>query len=153
MIIDRIENAPLYFGLGERFERGLKEMMKCASEPLEKKSVELEGRDLRYGISNVKCDRAPDDNDYEAHVKFADIQCVLDGTEYMGWANLHDLRLRKAYDADGDIAWYTGKGTMLCVQKGYFAIFFPEDAHMPCRNNGVEPCESVKMVMKVRVVD
>ena len=30
MIIDRIENAPLYFGLGERFERGLKEIMKCA---------------------------------------------------------------------------------------------------------------------------
>ncbi len=152
MIIDRIENAPLYFGLGARFEQALREIMKCAGEPVptEPKRVELDGKNLHYNIQFID-GKAPDDDFYEAHVKYADIQYVLDGTEYMGWGSVRDLTLRKEYDAEGDIAWYRGKGTMMRYDKGYFAIFFPEDAHMPCRNNGVEPCRSTKLVMKVRL--
>ncbi len=154
MIIDRIENAPLYFGLGERFEKALRALMEeyAGEVPAPGKRVVLEENNLYYSVS-LNNNKTPDDDYYEAHVKFADIQFVLDGSEYMGWANIRDLRPRESYKADADIAWYSGKGTMQYFTRGYFAIFFPEDAHMPCRTNGSTPSQSIKIVAKVRLAD
>ena len=152
MIIDRIENAPLYFGLGERFEKALRALMEeyAGEVPAPGKRVVLEENNLYYSVS-LNNNKTPDDDYYEAHVKFADIQFVLDGSEYMGWANIRDLRPRESYKADADIAWYSGKGTMQYFTRGYFAIFFPEDAHRPCIATGDEPKDVKKMVIKILI--
>jgi len=48
MIIDRIENAPLYFGLGERFEKALRALMEeyAGEVPAPGKRVVLEENNL-----------------------------------------------------------------------------------------------------------
>jgi YhcH/YjgK/YiaL family protein len=149
MILDRIENAGLYHGISENFKLAFETITSLDLDKLEPgKRYEIKGDEVHFNVQEVDC-KAPDDDYYEAHVEYADIQYILDGTEYMGWANLHTLTQREAYKPD--IAWYRGKGTMLRLDKGDFVVFFPEDAHMPCRNDGVNPCRSLKLVVKVKL--
>ncbi len=149
MILDRIENASLYQGLSENFRLAFEALAGLNPAELSPgQKVQLKGDDVFYSVQEVDC-KAPDDEYYEAHRVYADIQYIVDGTEYMGWANIRSLTQREEYKPD--IAWYRGKGTMLCLNKGDFAVFFPEDAHMPCRNDGVNPCRSLKVVVKVKL--
>lgn len=151
MIFDSVKNITKYNGLGGRFETAfdfISKMDPAAYEP--GKTYHIEGDDLRFNIQTVE-GKAPDNEMYEAHVKYADIQYIIDGTEYMGWAEIGSLEQYKPVDPQGDIGWYRGNGQMLRFDKGTFAVFFPQDAHMPCRNDGVNPSKSLKLVMKVRI--
>lgn len=151
MIFDKIGNAGLYKGLGENFAKAFSYLEKLDLDSLEPgKSYVVEGTEMSGKVSRIEC-KAPDNDYYEAHRKFADIQLVVGGTEYMGCQNIGKLEQRAEYDEKGDIAWYRGEGAMLKFEKGDFAVFFPEDAHMPCRNDGKTPCESLKLVIKVKL--
>jgi YhcH/YjgK/YiaL family protein len=69
----------------------------------------------------------------EAHRKYIDIHVPLKGTEIIGWAPIEDLKYVSApYDADRDVIFYNDSAhSLLHVQHGQIAIFFPEDAHAP----------------------
>ena len=87
---------------------------------------------------------------WEAHRKYIDIQYVLSGRERMGYSNTGKLKALTQYDEEKDYALYKGKGEMLTFTSGTFAVFFPEDAHMPCIK--AENNEEVrKVVVKVRL--
>ena len=152
MIIDKISNAYLYYGLGAGFETALRETEALAAQPVPTAPFkkELDGRNVYYSIQFVK-GKLPDPEAYEAHSHYADIQAVLGGTEYMGWANVKDLHVNTPYSEEHDAGFYGGDGTMLRVPAGWFVIFFPEDAHMPCRCIESDPCSSVKLVAKIKV--
>ncbi len=152
MIIDRIENASQYYSLGENYQAAFQALEALFHSPIPTKEsrVELNGKQLFYSIQLVQC-QAPDSNAYEAHQKYADIQFVLDGCETIGWANTAELKQHQSYDDDRDIAWYAGEGTMLHLTRGYFAIFFPDDAHMPCRTEDSAPRSVCKAVAKIRI--
>lgn len=68
---------------------------------------------------------------WEAHRKYADVQYVVSGVERMGYANVNDLAVTQAYDADKDAAMLEGEGSFFTVPSGTFVVFGPEDAHMP----------------------
>ena len=75
--------------------------------------------------------------EFESHKQFIDIQCVIEGTEQIEYADLQTLTVTKPYTEDGDCALEIGKGVMLTLNAGDFAVFCPEDAHMPgCAING-----------------
>jgi YhcH/YjgK/YiaL family protein len=151
MIYDCIKNAGLYKGLSENFKKAFSYLENLDIDSLEKdKRYEIEGSDMGFKVTKIEC-KAPDNDFYEAHIKFADIQLIVSGTEYMGYQNLNKLEPREKYDEKKDIAWYRGEGMMMKYEKGDFAVFFPEDAHMPCRNDGKTECESYKLVIKVKL--
>ncbi len=70
--------------------------------------------------------------------------------EQMGYAWIKTLNVTKEYDSAGDYLLLDGKGCMLTCNKGTFAVFGPEDAHMPCIAIDA-PRPIVKVVVKVRV--
>lgn len=151
MVKDTISNAKLYYGLGERFEKALKALENLDPAAMEPgKRYELEGDNLHYNMQKIET-KFPDNEYYEAHIKYADIQYVISGEEYMGWELKKNLAQRQACKPGEDIEWYRGEGTMLRFQPGDFAIFFPDDAHMPCRNDGKAVGSAVKVVVKVRL--
>ncbi len=150
MVKDNISNAKQYYGLSERFEKALKALQQLTAENYPKDRVYVDGDDVFFWVSPVDTN-PPDDEMYEAHIKYADIQYVISGEEYMGWELKQNLECREACKPGEDIEWYRGNGTMLRFGEGDFAIFFPDDAHMPCRNNGKDPCKSLKAVAKVRI--
>ena len=80
----------------------------------------------------------------EAHRKFIDIQFIIEGVEYLGYANKKTLQ-NSGYDEEHDTERLTGTLTFLPFCKGSFAVLFPQDAHMP----GVKATGSTKTVRKV----
>jgi YhcH/YjgK/YiaL family protein len=79
-----------------------------------------------------------------------DVQYVVRGQERMGFANLCTMQLGE-YTPEKDFQAMTGAGNYVDVFAGSFAVFFPEDAHMPglCVN---APEQVRKVVLKIRLV-
>ena len=71
---------------------------------------------------------------FESHKKFIDIQYVFEGEEIMEVENLSNLQVTTPYKEDLDYAKYSQSkdSSILKIRKNELAIFFPQDAHMPC---------------------
>lgn len=67
---------------------------------------------------------------FEAHEKYLDVHYILEGTEGIATAYPADLNIKKSYDINSDIAFYTGEanGTYY-LTPGDFMICWPTDAH------------------------
>lgn len=99
-----------------------------------------------YSVSSVNLS-PKEKRRFEAHRRFIDIQFVLDGCEYMEYADIEDVRVSSPYNEERDVGFFEGEGDMLTVRNGDFAIFFPQDAHKPCIGEGV----SRKVVVKIPI--
>lgn len=67
---------------------------------------------------------------YEAHRKYADIHCILAGTEEIIVSDLSTVTEIEPYSDEKDIGFYEGNEGTVCIQKpGDFLICFPQDAH------------------------
>ena len=147
MITDKLYNARIYQGLDERIARGLAFLQKIAKSDPEIGVHEIDGKKL-YAVVSEYTTKPVDNTQWEAHGKYIDIQYVCKGRERIGYANIHSLSNTKEYDADNDVARYSGEGDFITVDEGSFMILFPEDAHMPGRNAEKES-GVVKIVVKV----
>jgi YhcH/YjgK/YiaL family protein len=89
----------------------------------------------------------------EAHKKYVDLQFILSGKEIIGYSPLKDdLELKQGYDKKNDAALFKSdsKMTLIKLQAGMFAVFFPQDAHQP-RIVLDKPTSVVKVVVKIPV--
>ena len=91
---------------------------------------------------------------FEAHRKNIDIQYLLKGEERIACMPIEKLTETDPYSEEKDAAFYTAddvKAQEMTIGNGYFAIFFPQDGHMPqlCVD---EPQMVKKVVVKVAVV-
>lgn len=149
MITDNIKNADLYFGVSARLEKALKYLQQNDFTKMEKGKYEIDGNDVFALVQ--KYDSKPiSEGLWEAHRNFIDVQYVADGAEQMGYAYIDTLKVTKEYDPAGDYSLLEGRGCMMECQSGTFAVFGPEDAHMPCIAIDA-PRPIVKVVVKVRV--
>ena len=92
------------------------------------------------------------ENGYEVHRKFIDIQYLLKGTEKNCFLPIEKLKETKAYSEEKDAAFYEAKvpAQEMMLGDGYFAIYWPQDGHMPCLSAaGAEMVK--KLVVKVRL--
>lgn len=90
---------------------------------------------------------------FEAHIKNIDIQYLLKGKERIACNPVEKLTESVPYSEEKDAAFYTEDGVKaqdMIIGNGYFAIFFPQDGHMPqlCVD---EPQMVKKVVVKVAV--
>ena len=86
----------------------------------------------------------------EAHLKYLDVQYIVEGEETVGWAPLETLTLEGEFNTEKDIGRYAGPVDCMRIGAGYCYVVFPEDAHMP----GIhldQPHAFKKMVMKLKV--
>ncbi len=85
----------------------------------------------------------------EVHDKYMDIHYVLSGVDDMGWKPRAACeRPAQAYDPNTDVGFFADEPeAWLNLRPGRFAIFFPEDAHMPM----VSTDELHKVIVKVAV--
>lgn len=130
MIIDKIENASLYYGLGERFQLALEWLAAVdpASMPSGQK-VEIKGDELYATRFDVET-KLPADCKLECHKDYADIQFVVSGTEGMGYS-LPDAPLEQLSEYTPDIQFFTTDWDTLTIRPGTFYIVWPQDLHAP----------------------
>ena len=88
----------------------------------------------------------------EAHRRFADVQFVAEGEEYIGWCPFSPaMKATAPYDEEKDIIFFEKLEPESCfaLTKGSFAILMPKDIHRPCGTIGDRPSHVTKVVVKI----
>ena len=93
-----------------------------------------------------------EENEFETHEDYFDVQYVVEGMEYVGVCPREGLVVSKPYDKEKEITFYkepeeSGK---VLLRKGDFIVLAPEDAHKPRCNAGNKMAVK-KVVVKVPV--
>ena len=129
MIIDHISNAGHYAALGPRFKQAFDFLRTTDLNALEQGRYPLAGDALFALVQNYNT-KAPSEGFWEAHRRYIDLQFVLQGTERIGYAPLHRMKL-ESHDEQRDLSVLHGEGDFLTLTDGCFMLLWPEDTHMP----------------------
>ena len=148
MIYDKLENLETYTPVSERLAKGLRLLRDTDFSLFEDGKYEIEGEKLFFSLQSYE---SKEKNDCpESHKKYIDIQYLLRGEELIGVGALSDMTEEVSANPEGDIWFHHGPLSDVKIGNGYFAVFFPQDAHAPCI--AVEkPAPVRKVVVKVLV--
>ncbi|MGN0544155.1 MAG: YhcH/YjgK/YiaL family protein [Acutalibacteraceae bacterium] len=152
MIVDRIENLPLYFSCVPGLDKAADFIEEFMHGEFRDGRYDIEDNSIFANVSSYEPRELNDEMLFEAHREYIDLQLVLRGGERIEWAPLTELHEeREEYSKGGDIAFYSGDAHIpINLAEGEFALLFPGDAHKPCISNG---CKNVtKAVIKLRRV-
>ena len=150
MIYDKVENMSLYFDKLHGFEKIEKAYSDFIAAPFDDGRIDIDGDNLWCNVASYTVN--PDNPlKYEAHKEYADVQVMVDGEEVFGWANTKECNITEDFKEGCDIAFMDApNGQFLALRKGYFMVFFPQDAHAPCRKS--ENSDTAhKLVFKVKL--
>ncbi len=150
MIIDHLSNASFYRSVHTGLATALDWLRDTDVARLSPGKIVI--NDDVFALVQEYTTKPPARGKFEAHQEYWDVQYVTSGEERMGWLNLSEATLSEPHSAERDIAFFTGAGSFVRVPAGSFAIFFPQDVHMPGVSLNDEPgIETVhKIVLKVR---
>ena len=148
MILDHLDNADRYVNVHPGFAAAFEFLRSQDFSQYKEGRHEVDGERL-YLMMNRCPGRGRSGAIFEAHRKYIDIQLTVSGVEEMGWRRTASCeQVKSPYNAEADYALYTDEPTFwMSTPPGYFAIFFPDDAHAPL----AAECDLVKAVMKVAV--
>lgn len=148
MILDSLENIQNYASLNPHFGKAFNFLLNNDLKSLELSRHEIDG-DLVYATAVQALGRSKEEAKLETHQKYIDIQVVLSGTDTMGWKSAQACTsLDGDYNQEKDLQLYSDSpDAWLATGAGAFAIFFPQDAHMPM----VSDAQLHKVIVKVAV--
>lgn len=148
MILDIRENLDRYRSLCEGFDQAIAFLLHPGLSERPPGRHDILG-DSAYAVVAVEKGRRMEEAQLETHDRYLDIQMVLAGEDTMGWKPRASCRHPSGpYDPEKDLCFYTdAPDAFIPVKAGAFAVFFPEDAHMPLISEGTIH----KVVVKIRV--
>jgi YhcH/YjgK/YiaL family protein len=149
MIIDKLENAELYFKINKRVTIALEYLKSTDFESAETGRHNIDG-DKIYALINDYTTKTRSEAKLESHRKYIDVQYVSSGSELIGYALLNGQEPSEEYDEEKDYLLYDEDPSFIEFVEGMFAILFPDDLHMP----GIaadKPSEVKKIVVKVKI--
>ena len=148
MVFDKIENIALYKSLHPEFTKAFNYLKNTDFSKLDDGKYKIDGDDM-FAIVQHYDTKESANAKLESHFKYIDIQYMHSGTELIGVSTLYK-QLPFKNDPENDIAFYEGEASFVKLTKGMFAIFFPDDMHMP----GIKSEQSQlvkKVVIKVKI--
>jgi YhcH/YjgK/YiaL family protein len=150
MILDTLENAPRYYGLGPRFIKAFEYLANTDFDKVEKGRYEIDGKNI-FAIVNEYDTIDTEGEQMESHRKYIDVQYIVKGEELIGHDYLQQQTPSKAYDEETDYMLFAEKPSFFSkLDQGNFAVFFPTDLHMPNIRVGT-PIPVKKVVIKIGV--
>lgn len=150
MITDHISNAYKYYSCHPYFKSAFDFIQNNDFDRLKPGTYEIHDKDVFASIQDIVT-KPLGEGVFEAHEKYIDIQYIAGYGECIGYANIKKLQPEAFYDQNRDIRFYSGSGAMLILEQYDFAVFFPQDGHMPCISRTNERGVSKKVVVKVRI--
>lgn len=149
MIYDNISNLELYKGLSPDIYEGLK-FLRDVDANIANGVYQINPR-VKAIVSEYET-KTVNEYGFEAHKKYIDIQITLKGQERLACLPIERMSEEKPYSEETDAAFYSANVSTqeMTIGDGYFAIFFPQDGHMPqlCID---EPRMVKKVVVKVQI--
>jgi biofilm protein TabA len=143
MIFDEISHVDLYYHLSSPLKDSF-DFLRSKKFSFQNPHSYQIGTEGIYAILQEYSPKEKEDRSIESHRKYIDIQVMVEGMEYLGYADKNTLRFF-GYDKEHDTEKLTGPLTFFPFNKDYFAVLFPQDAHMP----GVKASGSSMTVKKV----
>ena len=105
---------------------------------------EVPGTEIKMNIDNYNT-KSEDNGMWESHLKYLDVQIMLEGQEYIAVNNIHNLEEEERH-VENDFLKHKGPELFRVLLKaGDVLVFYPEDVHMPGLQ--VEKSENVKKVV------
>ena len=149
MVFDHISDLITYKGLSPDIYEGLK-FLQQASPDLAPGTYQINPR-VKAIVSEYET-KVKNEVGYEAHRKNIDIQYLLKGEERVACLPLEKLKETVPYSEEKDAAFFTASVQPIEMKlgDGYYAIFFPQDGHMP-QLSVDEPTMVKKIVVKVEI--
>lgn len=152
MIIDSLKNHQLYHSLHPRLAIALEYLATTDFTQIEPGSYPIDGKNIFAIINDY--DTAPKETEpFEVHQAYIDVQFVVSGEEEFGYLPLADQSPSRPYDTEYDYTEFdyldnAGTASFIQLKAGMFALFFPDDIHMP--GIGDIPKKVRKVVIKVK---
>ncbi len=134
--------------LADKSSKEYREIMSYSSGICKK--IELDNNN--FVLKQVYSSKEREECFFESHKKYIDMQFIVSGEEIIEVVNLNYLTCTQIYDEGKDVTIYknTNQSSLIILKAGDIAIFYPQDAHMPCIK--VNTCNKVvKAVVKVRI--
>ena len=144
MIYDTLSHLQTYRGLSEQMDAALDYIARTDLAALTPGRHDILG-DRAYVNRQSPVYRA--ENLWERHEKYIDIQISLTGDETIRWARADRVTGFSPFENDGSVSAEPAQGLALPLERDTFAVFFPQDAHMPGLGRPGEKGEQV--VVKV----
>ena len=151
MIFDTMKNISFYHGLSANMDCAIDTLINTDFTKLDAGRYEVNGDKVFYMIQEPQL-KEEENALYEVHQKYADIQLALTDGETILALPIDQIEEWQPFDESKDIGFSANSepGIPLDMKSGCFAIFFPQDAHMPCLRGGDEKsCR--KVVVKVKL--
>ncbi len=147
MILDLFTNASTYAALHPLFAEGFRYIAEQAATAAAGRYELANGA---YVMVQEYDTKPVEGAKFEAHRKFIDIQYIYSGEEVCYYAPLSQLKA-EPYQPEKDYVGLEGSGFAMPLRAGEFAIFFPQDAHLPSRMTAAGPQPVRKIVVKIPV--
>lgn len=150
MIIDTVKNASAYKNIHPLMEKAMEFIQDCMENDMTSGRYELDGDNL-YALVMSYEPRERDSYRYESHEKYIDIQCMTRGSEYQWCVDRDQAEVTAEYDPAKDVTFYafSGQGHKLHLNAGTFAVYFPQDVHLPGVADGTAE-ECTRVVVKIK---
>jgi biofilm protein TabA len=149
MIVDSLKNCRSYFSLHPLFMEAFEFLADSAAGSLALGKHEIGTRGA-YAIVDEYQTKDASAGTLECHRKYIDIQYVVRGSERIGVCSKDRCRARE-YDETKDLQMLEGDADLITLGPGWFAVFMPQDAHLPGLRHGDKTENVRKVVVKVPV--
>lgn len=151
MIFDNISNIDLYKGISPRFEKAIEWVKKTNLNELKiGEKYYIDGTDIYANVSEYDTYYSYEKT-FEGHLKYIDLQLILDGAEIMEAAQkTGNEKITEEYSNTKErFKVQTEANAKVLVKKNEFTIFFPQDLHKPCINYSYKSDKVRKLVIKI----
>lgn len=147
MIIDRVENAHLYYGLGKHIDTALDYLEKTDLSGVTR--VTLDDGAVRIGCVEYVT-RPLEKCNCENHLVDADIHVCLEGVEVIGYCTLKNAAAISEYDPSIDKQFFHGPMNYIRLTPGMFALMLTDDVHAAMAADG-NPAPAKKLIIKCKL--
>ncbi len=128
--LDKVEFKRQFEKNPDRWRKAFHFLATTNLDSIEVGKYEIDGKNLTASVLSYTT-REEDSTQYESHRKYADLQYVVHGKEYIGVMPLKKMeKITVSYNKEKDIAhYYSSKNNYRLADSTRFFIFFPNDAH------------------------
>lgn len=150
MIFDHIANISFYKNLGQRINKAFEFIQTTDFSKYQKGRYDIDG-DMLFFIVNEYETKSDQNNILESHRKYIDLQYMIKGCELINFEVYVNQTVNKEYDETGDYSFFVATDSnKFCLSQGMFAMFFPDDLHMPGFAHTI-PEQIKKIVVKIQI--
>ncbi len=147
MIIDHLSNALKYLHLNKNFSTAFSFLLSKDLSTLPPGKHLIDGERV-FAIIIYQQAVGKEKAVFEAHKKYIDIHCTIEGEDVIGWKAVSQCQTTSAYNDKEDYFLFSEKPELYTkIPKKHFALFFPQDAHAALAGENFVK----KIVLKVRV--